>query len=155
MTFPLGKWVSSPTIKKGRCDSGGIWLTISLGNARKLAKYMVEKYDVKCRIYKGSIGRVLYKNNYRLKTDRVKLIEEIIQKHIGSGKMKEFEKWWDKNKGKFTDIIDYKAFGKEKAARFLWKVALEWVLDRIDFHYGDELNNSDIVLDIKEELKEE
>ena len=32
--------------------------------------------------------------------------------------------------------------------------ALNWVLDGINFHYGEELSDSDIVLDIQQELEE-
>ncbi len=39
------------------------------------------------------------------------------------------------------------------SCKIIYKHALGWVLDRINFHYGEELNGSDIVLDIQQEIQ--
>lgn len=75
--FPIRKWIKSPTVKEGPSDDGGIWVVISLSNAKRLKKYMMDHYRKKCRIFKVSIGRILFKNSYRIKTDRVKCETEI------------------------------------------------------------------------------
>ena len=77
LTFPLGKWVKSPTVKEGNSDDGGIWLAVSLSNAKRLKKYMFERYGNCCRIFRANIGRILFRNSYRIKTDRIKCEEEI------------------------------------------------------------------------------
>jgi hypothetical protein len=77
LTFPLGKWIKSPVVKKGKSDEGGIWLAASLSNAKKLKKYMLEQHGKRCRIFKASIGQILFKNSYRIKTDKVKCEVEI------------------------------------------------------------------------------
>jgi len=76
--FPLGVWIKSPIIKKGKCDEGGIWITSSLSNAKRLKKYMLDKHRKQCRIFKVSIGKILYQNSYRTKADRIKCEEEIV-----------------------------------------------------------------------------
>ncbi len=78
LTFPLGRWIKSPIVKEGKSDAGGIWLAVSLSNARHLAKYMLEKYGERCRIFKASIGKVLFRNSYRIKTDKVRCDEEVV-----------------------------------------------------------------------------
>lgn len=62
--------------------------------------------------------------------------------------MKQFEEWAER-RDLDTDSIVY-PWVKES-----WITALWWVLDTIEYHYGEELENSDIVLDIKKELKNE
>lgn len=77
LTFPLGKWIKSPTVKEGNSDDGGIWLAVSLSNAKRLKKYMLERYGKSCRIFKATIGRVLFKNSYHIKTDKIRCEVEI------------------------------------------------------------------------------
>ena len=77
LTFPLGKWIKSSTVKEGKSDDGGIWLAVSLSNAKRLKKYMFERYGKHCRIFKAAIGRILFKNSYRIKADKIKCEEEI------------------------------------------------------------------------------
>lgn len=77
LVFPLGKWIKSPIVKKGKSDEGGIWLAVSLSNAKKLKKYMLEQHGEVCRIFKASVGQILYKNSYRVKTDKVRCEVEI------------------------------------------------------------------------------
>jgi len=77
LTFPLGKWIKSPTAKKSNSDDGGIWLAVTLSSAKSLKKYMFEKYGKHCRIFRATIGRILFKNSYRVKTDRIRCEVEI------------------------------------------------------------------------------
>lgn len=78
LTYPLGKWVESPTVKEGICDEGGIWLAVTLSNAKHLKKYMFEHYGEHCRIFRATIGRVLFRNSYRVKTDKIRCEEEVL-----------------------------------------------------------------------------
>jgi len=78
MTFPINNWVHEPSPKSGNGDSGGIWCTAGMGNARKLKKYYEGTRGGKARIFACEIGNVLYENSYRTKTDRVKLIAEVV-----------------------------------------------------------------------------
>ena len=78
--YPVGEWYFLPKEKvvPGKGDYGGIWVTRRLCDAKKLNKYMKEKYSVKTRIFKAQVGSVLYQNSYRIKTDKIFLGEEII-----------------------------------------------------------------------------
>ena len=60
---------------KDNKDSGGIWVTSTLSNAKKLKKYFEERYK-KARIFECEIGEILYQNAYRTKTDKVRLMKE-------------------------------------------------------------------------------
>lgn len=77
LTFPLGKWIKSPTVKEGKSDDGGIWVAASKSNAKRLKKYMFYQHFKHCRIFRVSIGRVLFENSYRIKTDKVKCEAEV------------------------------------------------------------------------------
>jgi hypothetical protein len=77
MTFPIGEWVKEPNPRMNNMDIGGIWCTRTLSNAKRLKKYYEEKYGV-AKIFECEIARILYENSYRLKTDWVKLIKEIL-----------------------------------------------------------------------------
>lgn len=67
-------------------------------------------------------------------------------------KMKAFEEWWNKIQDDSCYLYEGNA---ENAAEESWKAALEWVLSRTNYHYGDELSNADFILDIEDELKTE
>lgn len=77
LLFPLGKWVKSPTVKEGKSDDGGIWVAVSLSNAKRLKKYMFDHHGKLCRIFRATVGRVLFRNNYRVKVDKIRCEEEI------------------------------------------------------------------------------
>ena len=77
LRYPIRRWIRSPLIKKGVSDGGGIWVARNLVFARKIRKYMEDKYGKKVRIFQCLIGNVLYQNLYRVKTDRVKLLKEL------------------------------------------------------------------------------
>lgn len=77
LTFPLGKWIKSPSVREGKSDDGGIWLAVSLSNARRLKKYMFEHHRKRCRIFRATTGRILFKSSYRIKTDKIRCDEEI------------------------------------------------------------------------------
>ena len=79
ITYPVGEWYFLPKedVVPGDDDFGGIWVTRRFSDAKRLVRYMSEKYSVEARIFKARIGEVLYQNSYRLKTDRVFLDEEV------------------------------------------------------------------------------
>jgi hypothetical protein len=64
-------------IEEGQGDWGGIWVTSNRSGAKKITEYMLEKYDIPCRIFEVQVGDILYQNNYRLKTDSVLLLAEV------------------------------------------------------------------------------
>lgn len=79
MLFPIGVWKCEPLeLQPNNKDWGGIWCCQKLSAARALKKYFESKYG-KARIFECEIGEVLYENSYRLKTDKVKLIKEVVQ----------------------------------------------------------------------------
>lgn len=77
--YPFNKWyyLTDNKIKKGMDDWGGIWVTRTLSSARTLQKYMKCQYNKKVRIFKAIIDKTLYANSYRIKTNGLKLLEEI------------------------------------------------------------------------------
>lgn len=88
LTFPEDVWVNEPNPTEdmgGWGGTGGIWVANSLSGGKGLLSYMKKKsikenapeYD-RCRLFEVEIGKVLFSNSYRTKTDRVKLIKEII-----------------------------------------------------------------------------
>ena len=78
--YPLNQWYYLPEdkVRPGKSDWGGIWVCRTLYAAKNLAKYVNEKYRIKTRIFKAALGRILYCNSYRIKTDAIFLFEEIL-----------------------------------------------------------------------------
>ena len=83
LTFQPGEWLSLPDdqIVQGRGVWGGIWAAAKIGGANTLVKYMADQYDLKCRLFRAQIGKVLYENSYRVKTDRILLVQELSTTH--------------------------------------------------------------------------
>ena len=76
--FPLNTWIKeSRTLEYNNKDWGGIWCCEKLSAARALKKYFEHRYE-KARIFECEIGEVLFQNNYRTKTDKIKLSKEMI-----------------------------------------------------------------------------
>ncbi len=78
MTFNIAEWIFLPEnqVVPGNGDYGGIWLAISLSNARRLREYMLCKHERETKIFEALIDRVLYSNSYRVKTNGLMLVEE-------------------------------------------------------------------------------
>ena len=79
LKYPNGEWyfLDESDVEEGKGDWGGIWLARIPSSARMLQKYMKRVHDVKTRIFKAAIDRVLYVNSYRLKTNGIMMYEEI------------------------------------------------------------------------------
>ena len=78
IVFPMHSWVKEPRpLECNDKDWGGIWCCEKLGSARALKRYFESRYG-KARIFECEIGEVLFQNSYRTKTDKVKLIKEIL-----------------------------------------------------------------------------
>ena len=85
LNFPIGISVYEHNdLDYSNNDYGGIWVTQTLSGARGLVRYMMKKSIKennpilsKVIIYKCEIGEILYENSYRVKTDKVKLIDTI------------------------------------------------------------------------------
>lgn len=79
LQYRVGEWMALPVehVEPGPSDWGGIWCAATLGRARGLQRYVNDKYNMDARIFHVEIGHILYHNSYRVKTDRVRLMEEI------------------------------------------------------------------------------
>ena len=78
IVFPLNHWIIEPrTLERNDKDWGGIWCCEKLSAAKALKRYFEKRYG-KARIFACEIGEVLFQNSYRTKTDKVKLIKEIL-----------------------------------------------------------------------------
>lgn len=82
LTYPIGEWYILPDnwVEAGKGDWGGIWLSRVSSTARRLQAYMKNHHNTECRIFRSYIGKILYCNSYRLKTDQVKMFEELTGK---------------------------------------------------------------------------
>lgn len=79
MLFPIGIWRYEPYDPQyNNKDFGGIWCCEKLSAAKTLKKYYEGRYG-KARIFECEIGDVLFQNSYRTKTNKVKLIKEVIE----------------------------------------------------------------------------
>ena len=77
MTFYINKFVKEKNrLEKNNKDYGGIWCAVNLSNAKRLSKYIKQKYNKETKIFMVEIGKILYQNSYRVKTDKVKLINQ-------------------------------------------------------------------------------
>lgn len=79
LTYTPNEWIYVEEVIEGIDDYGGIWVYSTLSNARKMVKYMLEKYDVSTRTFIVNIDQVLYHNSYRTKTNGIYLKEEILE----------------------------------------------------------------------------
>jgi hypothetical protein len=79
MRFVLDEWIYLPEEKviEGISDFGGIWLARTSGRARAYQKYMKEKYNADTKVFFSLIDRILFVNQDRIKTNGLKLLEEI------------------------------------------------------------------------------
>ncbi len=59
-------------------EDHGLWVAKTLSDARGLQKYLKEKYNRRSRIFKCSIGKISYGSSYRIETDRVMLLVEVL-----------------------------------------------------------------------------
>lgn len=77
--FPINEWYSLPkeNVAADSNDFGGIWVARTLSAARGLQRYIQKHYNRKTRIFRSYLGRILYNNSYRIKTDRIRMFEEI------------------------------------------------------------------------------
>lgn len=77
--YPINKWyfLHEKDVEEGKADWGGIWVARTLPDAKKLSKYMKNKYYKQTRIFKATLDQILYHNSYRIKTNGIKIFEEI------------------------------------------------------------------------------
>ncbi|MEI6731956.1 MAG: hypothetical protein WCK90_04735 [archaeon] len=80
ITYEPGVWhyLSQDKIKPGKDDFGGIWAARSISGAKMLRKYMRNHYSQKTRIFRAALDNILYANSYRVKTNGINLVEEIL-----------------------------------------------------------------------------
>jgi hypothetical protein len=83
MTFPIGKWVMLPDdqVTVGNLDWngwGGIWTALRKGSVKTLQCYMLEEKNIKTRAFLTAMYRPVFANSYRIKSQGVMLIEEVL-----------------------------------------------------------------------------
>ncbi len=78
--YNIAEWYFLPEnqIVCGNSDFGGIWVAKTLSGAKKLQQYMQEHHSKETRIFKTAIDNILYSNSYRIKTNGINMLEEII-----------------------------------------------------------------------------
>ena len=77
--YPVGEWYFLPEerIREGKKDFGGIWVARTLSGAEMLRKYMRKKHSTRTRIFRSALDEILYSNDYRMKTNGIRMFEEI------------------------------------------------------------------------------
>ena len=80
LTYPIGEWfyLSEKDVEEGKGSWGGIWVGRTLGKARSVAKYMKKKHNIETRIFDAAIDKILFANDYRVKTNGIYLMDEHI-----------------------------------------------------------------------------
>lgn len=76
--YPEGAWkkLDDDEIEEGGGDWGGIWAARTYGGANYIENHMQETHDTETRTYEAALDDLLFHNDYRLKTNRIKLLEE-------------------------------------------------------------------------------
>lgn len=79
LQYKIGKWVYplEPLSRHPR-KGGGLWIVKKKSDAFQVKKYLLKKHQKASRIFSCNIGRIIYQTSYRVKTNKVKLIEEIV-----------------------------------------------------------------------------
>ena len=76
--YRVGKWVKPlEPPSPGLWNGGGLWVVKKRSDAKKVEKNALEKHGIRCRFFFCEIGRIIEETSYRIKTDKVRLTEEI------------------------------------------------------------------------------
>jgi hypothetical protein len=77
--YSVGEWYFLPPdqIERGPKDFGGIWVARTLSGAKGLRRYMRKHYSQETRIFRTMLGKILYFNSYRMKTNGINMFEEV------------------------------------------------------------------------------
>ena len=80
MTFPVNEWVTltNEEIMEGKNDWGGIWTALHKNSIQTLKNYMKNSYGIETRAFLTAMYEPLYANSYRIKSQGVILLKEII-----------------------------------------------------------------------------
>ncbi len=80
MTFPVGEWLILPDdqVVANKDDWGGIWTALKRGSINTLQNYMMEEKGVKTRAFLTAMKRPVFLTSYRIKSQGVMLLEEIL-----------------------------------------------------------------------------
>lgn len=80
LEYPVGEWFFLPEdwVVEGKEDFGGIWVCRKKSGASTLQKYMASQYSQETRCFKAAVDQILYENSYRIKTNGILLLEEIL-----------------------------------------------------------------------------
>jgi len=76
--YRVGKWAVPGESIAENGESGGLYVTPTRGDANELKRYFEKKYGLAARIFSCNIGRILKRTSCRIKTDKVKLVQEIV-----------------------------------------------------------------------------
>jgi hypothetical protein len=76
--YRINRWTIPHDSTSENGESGGLYVTPTCSDANALKRYFERKYGLTARIFSCEIGRILKRTSCRIKTDKVKLIQEII-----------------------------------------------------------------------------
>lgn len=80
--YHRNKWTKPlEPISRDVNGGGGLWVMTTISQVRIIRRYLWNKYQRKVRVFRCRIGRILcWPSDYRLKTDKVMIFEEVIIK---------------------------------------------------------------------------
>ena len=77
--YVIGEWVYPREIPSGDPNrGGGLWVAKNMKFVSWLRKYLLNKYGRSMRLFACEIGDILYESVNMIKTDRVKVLEELV-----------------------------------------------------------------------------
>ncbi len=79
--YPIGQWYFFPEeLFASNDDYGGIWVARTLSNAKRVKDGYEKRHHAKARIFRTVFPSkdILFANDYRIKTSRVLLLEEVL-----------------------------------------------------------------------------
>lgn len=79
LIYPINEWFSLPEhwVVPGPQDWGGVSIARTENKAKWMQKYMKEKHDMETRVFKTAYENIIHLKEWRIKTDKLLMFEEI------------------------------------------------------------------------------
>lgn len=76
--YQVGEWTFPSELITESGESGGLYVAPTRGDANALKRYFEKKHKEAARIFSCEIGRILRRTSCRIKTDKVRLLCEVV-----------------------------------------------------------------------------
>ncbi len=80
LQYKVGEWVYplEPLSDHPR-RGGGLWVIRKRGAAFRMRRYLLDNHNLRARVFSCRIGDIILETSYRLKTDKVMLLDELYE----------------------------------------------------------------------------